>query len=311
MDAKVRQGLGLAFVAVFLWSFTVPATKVAVQGFDPFLTAMGRPVIAAALAIPLLLIRRVGFPPRHLWWPILVTAGGAVFGWPILLALALQTTTAAHAAVIAAFMPLSTAVFAVLWARERVSRVFWVAAGVGTMALVAFALSRGGIEGGNLQADLLVVGAVLLSSLCYVQGAMVTRQMPGWQVISWVVVFSLPIALPATLFLWWTTHTSYNTTGTEWGAMLVLGLSSMYVGFFAWYRGLHLAGVAYGSQVQQLQALLTLGWSAWFLSEPVTWWTVGAACIVISAVAWAQWTRTRTAQVLEPLASTTNARSTN
>jgi len=293
VNARVRQGLGLAFIAVFLWSFTVPATKVAVQGFDPVLTAMARPVIAAAVAIPLLGLRRVPFPPRHLWRPILITMFGAVFGWPILLALALQSTTSAHAAVIAAFMPLSTAIFAVLLARERVSGAFWVAACVGTVALVAFALTRGGLAGGSLLADLLVVGAVLLSSLCYVQGAMVTREMPGWQVISWVVVFSLPVALPATVILWWTTHGSFETTGTEWGALLVLGLSSMYIGFFAWYRGLHLAGVAYGGQVQQLQALLTLGWSAWFLGEPVTWLTVGAACVVIAAVAWAQWTRTQ------------------
>jgi len=300
MDARVRQGLGFAFIAVFVWSFTVPATKVAVQGFDPYLTGMGRAVIAGAVAVPLLLIRRVPFPPRHLWRPILFTMTGAVFGWPILLALALQYTTAAHAAVIAAFMPLSTAIFAVLIAREQVSRTFWIAASVGTLALVGFALTRGGLEGGSLTADLLVVGAVLLSSLCYVQGAMVTRVMPGWQVISWVVVFSLPITLPASVVLWWSTHDSYAPTGIEWGAMLVLGLSSMYFGFFAWYRGLHLAGVAYGGQVQQLQALLSLGWSAWFLGEPVTWLTVGAACIVIAAVAWAQWTRTRTAQDHSP-----------
>ena len=293
MDAQVRQGLGFALIAVFLWSFTVPATKIAVQGFDPFLTSAGRAVIAAMVAVPLLLVRKVPFPPRHLWRPILFTMTGAVFGWPILLALALQYTTAAHAAVIAAFMPLSTAIFAVLIARERVSRTFWVAASIGTLALVGFALTRGGLEGGSVLADLLVVGAVLLSSLCYVQGAMVTRVMPGWQVISWVVVFSLPITLPASVVLWWATHDSYAPTGIEWGAMLVLGLSSMYFGFFAWYRGLHLAGVAYGGQVQQLQALLTLGWSAWFLGEPVTWLTVGSACIVIAAVAWAQWTRTR------------------
>lgn len=293
MDARIRQGLGFAFIAVFVWSFTVPATKVAVQGFDPLLTGMGRAVIAASVAIPLLLVRRVPFPPRHLWRPILFTMTGAVFGWPILLALALQFTTAAHAAVIAAFMPLSTAIFAVLIAREQVSRTFWVAATIGTLALVAFALTRGGLQGGSLLADLLVVGAVLLSSLCYVQGAMVTKVMPGWQVISWVVVFSLPVTLPASVVLWWATHDAYAPTGIEWGAMLVLGLSSMYFGFFAWYRGLHLAGVAYGGQVQQLQALLTLGWSAWLLGEPVTWLTVGAACVVIAAVAWAQWTRFR------------------
>ena len=62
----------------------------------------------------------------------------------------------------------------------------------------------------------------------------------------------------------------------------------MYLGFFAWYRGLALAGIARGGQVQQLQALLTLGWSALLLGERVTRVTVLAAVAVIVCVVWAQ-----------------------
>lgn len=291
MDARVREGLLWAFLGVVLFSFSVPLTKVAVGGFDPFVTATGRAVIASVLAVTLLSIRRVPFPPRRLWKPILITMLGAVFGWPILLAIALQSTTSAHTAVIAAFMPMTTAIFAVLFTHERVSNSFWVAVAVGTAALVAFSLSRGGLEGGSLYADLLIIGAVVSSSLCYVQGAAVTREMPGWQVISWVVVFSLPVTLPATVILWWLTRDEYVTTPVEWGALIGLGVSSMYLGFFAWYRGLAMAGVAHGGQVQQLQALLTLAWSALLLGEMVTWGTLVAALVVVIAVAWAQRSR--------------------
>lgn len=291
MDARVREGLLWAFLGVVLFSFSVPLTKVAVGGFDPFVTATGRAVIASVLAVILLSIRRVPFPPRRLWKPILITMLGAVFGWPILLAIALQSTTSAHTAVIAAFMPMTTAIFAVLFTHERVSNSFWVAVAVGTAALVAFSLSRGGLEGGSLYADLLIIGAVVSSSLCYVQGAAVTREMPGWQVISWVVVFSLPVTLPATVILWWLTRDEYVTTPVEWGALIGLGVSSMYLGFFAWYRGLAMAGVAHGGQVQQLQALLTLAWSALLLGEVVTWGTLVAALVVVIAVAWAQRSR--------------------
>jgi drug/metabolite transporter (DMT)-like permease len=68
----------------------------------------------------------------------------------------------------------------------------------------------------------------------------------------------------------------------------------MYVGFFAWYRGLALAGIAYGGQVQQAQALLTLLWSALLLGEQVTLATVLAALVVIASVVWAQRGRTPT-----------------
>ena len=275
-----------------MFSFSVPLTKEAIGGFDPFLTATGRAVIAGLLAAVLLGIRRVRVPARRHWLPLFFTMLGAVFGWPILLALALRHTTSAHAAVIAAFMPLTTAVIAVLRAHERVSWQFWAAASAGTAALVAFALSQGGASGGNVEADLLIVGAVVSSAWCYVLGASVTQELPGWQVISWVVVLALPLTIPASLVLWVETSSYHHPGAGAWTSLVMLGVSSMYVGFFAWYRGLALAGIAHGGQVQQLQALLTLGWSALLLGERITATTVLAALAVILAVVWSQRGRT-------------------
>ncbi len=149
---------------------------------------------------------------------------------------------------------------------------------------MVFALSRGGADGADLTADLLVVGAVLAPSWCYVEGAAVSREMPGWQVISWLVVQALPVPVPWLLALWFTARTAYDPTAVEWFALIGLGVSSMYLGFFAWYRGLALAGIARGGQVQQLQAPLTLVWSAWWLGETVTVGTVVAALAVIGCV---------------------------
>ncbi len=293
MDRVHRTGLAWALLGVLLFSFSLPLTKVAVGGFDPYFTAMGRAVIAGALAVTLLGIARVPWPAREHLKPLLFTMLGAVFGWPILLALALERTTSAHAAVIAAFMPLTTALFAVLRTHERVPRQFWLAAGGGTIALVVFALAQGGAQGGDAVADLLIVGAVLSSSWCYVEGAAITKVMPGWQVISWVVVLALPVTVPLSLVLWWSTSAEYDTTSGEWAALILLGVSSMYLGFFAWYRGLSLAGAAYGGQVQQLQALLTLLWSALLLGEQVTPLTVATAVVVVVCVGWAQRSRSQ------------------
>lgn len=281
-----------------MFSFSVPLTKVAVGGFSPFLTATGRAVIAGVIAAAVLVGRGVPFPSRSHLGPLVFTLLGAVFGWPILVALALQRTTSAHVAVIAAFMPLTTALIAVLRTHERVSWQFWAAACAGTAALVAFAASRGGAGEADLAADLLIVGAVIASSWCYVEGASVTRTMPGWQVISWVVVLALPVTIPATVVLALTTHGAHHPTAGAWTSLVLLGISSMYLGFFAWYRGLALAGIARGGQVQQLQPLMTLVWSALLLGERVTTATVLAALAVIAAVVWSQ--RGRTPMVAVP-----------
>lgn len=291
MDRNLRVGLALALLGVFFFSLSLPMTKLALDGFNAYFTAFGRAVVAGMLAIAILVIRRVPFPDRSLWRGIWYTVAGAVVGWPVLVALALERTTSAHTAVIASFMPLCTAVLAVWRNKERVSTQFWFAASTGTAALVLFSLSRGGAEGADFTADLLMVGAVFASSWCYVEGANLTKVMPGWQVISWVVVFALPITIPASLLVHVLLPRPDAIPLHAWGGFLFISVFSMYFGFFAWYRGLSQAGVAKGSQMQQLQALMTLGWSALLLGEVVGWTTVVAALAVVASVVWAQASR--------------------
>ena len=295
---RSTAGLLLALLGVLGFSFSLPWTVWALEGFDPFLTATGRAVIAGVVAGVILLVRRVPLPDRALIRPLLYTMAGAVFGWPILIALALQRTTAAHAAVIAAVMPLVTAVIAVLRTHEKVARQFWYAAAAGTAALIVFALLRGGGTGGDPWADVLIAGAVVASSWCYVEGATLTKAMPGWQVISWVVVLALPLTVP--LSGWFILRGGVTTPVTvhAWIGLVMLGLVSMYFAFFAWYQGLAMAGVARGAQTQQLQAPLTLLWSALLLGETITLATIAAALAVVACVAWA--VRVRTPTVIAP-----------
>lgn len=291
LDRTVRVGLAWALLGVFLWSFSLPLTKVAVEGFDAVTVAAGRGVIAGLLAVPVLLLTHCKLPPRHLWGPLAWTALGAMLGWPLFLALALQFTTSAHAAVITAVLPLATAVLAVSFGGERVTRAFWWAAGLGTSTLIVYSAARGGLTDGGWIPDLLLIAGVLGASWSYVQGAAASRELPGWEVISWVSALTLPFTVPIAVISWWATAGTHQTTGASWTALILLGVSSAYLGFFAWFRGLAMAGTVYGGQVQQLQSLLALVWSALLLGESVTWGTVLAASIVILAVAWAQASR--------------------
>jgi drug/metabolite transporter (DMT)-like permease len=291
LTQKEVRGLLFALLGVFLFSLSIPMTKWALESFDPFFTATSRPVIACTVAIPLMLIRKVPRFPRSHFRALLFTTIGGALGWPILVALALQRTTSAHVAVIAAIMPLVTAIMAVIRTDTRVSWQFWAASLCGTTLLIIFALTRGGGSGGSISADILTTAAVCASSYCYVEGAELTKIMPGWQVISWVVVLALPICIPASLIIFAKTHGQHPMTVHGISGLLVIGLSSMYLGFFAWYRGLRDAGTAHGSQVQQLQAIMTLGWSALMLGEKVTLEMLLIALGVIGSVLWALVTR--------------------
>jgi drug/metabolite transporter (DMT)-like permease len=97
--------------------------------------------------------------------------------------------------------------------------------------------------------------------------------------------------VPASVLLWSAGPTPAPTP-TQWAALIMLGVSSMYLAFFAWYHGLAVAGIARAGQTQQLQPLLTMLWAALFLGETVTAATLLAALVVIGCVAWAQRSRT-------------------
>jgi drug/metabolite transporter (DMT)-like permease len=287
LTSKQKSGFGFAFLGVFLFSASLPLTKLALEGYDPLFTAFARPIIAAIIAIPLMVRAKALSLPRFLWRPMVYTTLGAVFGWPIFIALALQRSTSAHVAVIAAVMPLVTALIAVVKHRKRPGTGFWIASTLGTVLLVLFALSRGGAKGENGVADLLTIVAVFASAYCYVEGAGLTAYMPGWQVISWIVIIGTPLSLVGAMTVFVHTHQNYAFHWNAFFSLLGIGLSSMYLGFFAWYRGLKDLGVAHGSQVQQLQAIMTLGWSALLLHERVSLSTVLAAVGIVLCVLWA------------------------
>ena len=128
-------------------------THWALESYSPLFTATARAVIAGALAA---IVLKIGgetlIPPGHIK-EFIYTALGAVFGWPILIALALMKTQTAPVAVIASIMPLVTAVFAVTMGHETVPRQFWYASILGSAILLVFTSTRSSFDMGDLVAD--------------------------------------------------------------------------------------------------------------------------------------------------------------
>jgi drug/metabolite transporter (DMT)-like permease len=75
-------------------------------------------------------------------------------------------------------------------------------------------------------------------------------------------------------------------TPLQWAAFAYLGVVSMFLGFFAWYRGLAAGPMAQVSQVQLVQPVLTICWAGVLLGEHLTWTTViGGFAVILCAAA--------------------------
>lgn len=284
-------GVTLGALGVLGFSFSLPATRLAVAGLDPWFVAFGRALVAGILAIGYLALSRAPLPSVTQVRRLVIVALGIVIGFPLFTSLALTTQTSAHGAVVIAVLPMSTAIWAVARASERPPVAFWLSSGAGLLAVLAFVATGGGFSGSLGLADVYLLVAVVLCGLGYAEGGALSRELGGARTVCWALVVSLPVTIPVSLY----TADFSRATGVVWLSFAYVALISMFLGFFAWYAGLAAGGVAKIGQIQLAQPVLTLMWSALVLSEPVGWPALATAAIVLVCVVLTQRSRvTRT-----------------
>lgn len=287
-----RRGLLLGLLGVAIFALSIPFTRLAGGSVEdpqlpPAFVAMGRAAAAGLLAGVYLLLTGAPRPRGGQWGLLGVTALGVVFGWPLFLGWAVRHVEAVHASVVSGILPLATAVLAALWGRHRPSLRFWLCAVTGCALVVAFAAVQGGAGQGRQGfeprlrwADGLLLLAVLSGALGYVAGARLAGGMRPQQVISWVLVLSLPLTLPAALATWPTVPVRAGA----WWSLGYLAIFSMWLGFFAWYRALAIGGAMRVSQVQLVQPFLSMLFAVPLLGERLDATSVLFALAVIATV---------------------------
>ena len=275
-------------LGVLAFSFTLPATRLAVADLDETVVGLGRAVAAAALAAVLLAGRRERLPAARHVPRLAIVALGVVIGFPLFTSLALASVPAAHGAVIVGLIPAATAAMAVLRAHERPSARFWLAVAGGVLAVLAFAATQGA---GRPQAgDLLILLAVALGALGYAEGGALAREIGGWRVICWALVLAVPFLAPVVALK--AAQSGLHGGAEAWLGFAYVSVFSMFLGFFAWYRGLARGGVARIGQLQLAQPVLTLLWSAMILGEHFGAGTIAAALCVLACAGITQSVRT-------------------
>jgi drug/metabolite transporter (DMT)-like permease len=285
MNSRESQGMLLGLVGVLIFSLTLPMTRIVVEEFHPLLNGLGRALAAAVPAGALLFARRERLPNRAQLKGLFVVALGVIVAFPVFSAWALKTVPSSHGALVVGLQPLFVALYAAWLSHERPSRAFWGSAAAGSALVVAFALNAGG---GSLQAgDALMLLAVAIGALGYAEGARLAREMGGWQVICWALVVAAPFLIVPVGWLAWKQHLHHPgpVALKTWLAFGYVSLFSQFIGFFAWYAGLAMGGIARVGQVQLLQIFFTMAFAALFFGEsvaPSTW--IFAAAVIATVL---------------------------
>ncbi|MCY9670715.1 DMT family transporter [Paenibacillus alginolyticus] len=264
---KTTSGWINGFLGVLIFSGSLPATRLAVMDFDPLFLTVCRAAIAGVLAGVLLLIFRQQRPVRSDIVPLLLVALCVVVGFPLLTALALQSVTSAHAIIYIGLLPLSTAIFGVLRGGERPRPTFWILSALGSSLVAGFALTQGATS--SPVGDSLMLASIIVCGYGYAEGARLSRRLGGWQVISWVLVLSLPAM--SLLSFYYRPVSWAGISGPALWSLAYVSLFSMLIGFVFWYRGLAQGGIAAVGQLQLLQPFFGLLLSAFVLQESIGW----------------------------------------
>lgn len=257
------KGMLLGAIGVAVFSLTLPFTRIAVAELHPAFVAFGRALVAGLCSLLMLWHLKAPRPTRQQLRALLITALGVVVGFPLFSSIAMQQVPASHGAVVLGVLPLATALFGALRFGERPSVGFWIAALAGSAIVVGFSLREGG--GSFQMADLALFAAVLAAAMGYAEGGRLAQSMGGQQVIGWALVLALPVMLPLTLWLAW--HYGVQASARAWGGFAYVSLFSMFIGFFFWYKGLALGGIARVGQVQLLQPFMSLLGAAVLVGE--------------------------------------------
>ena len=281
---NARKGLWLGVLGVAIFALSIPMTRLASgSAVDPQLpavfVAIGRAAVAGLLAAAYLAAVRAPLPQRRHWGALVATAAGVVFGWPLFLGWAVLHVDAIHASVVTGVLPLATAAIGALWLRQRPSIGFWACALGGALLVAAFAAWKGGAR--LTPADGLLLLAVISAAAGYVSGARLSSDIAPQQVISWVLVISLPLTIPIALATW----PAQPVRASAWLGFGYVALFSMWLGFFAWYRALAIGGTVRVSQVQLLQPFASMLFAVPILGESLDAATVAFALAVMATVA--------------------------
>ena len=280
------RGLWLGLLGVAIFALTLPMTRLAVGTPDaPMMSgvfiALGRAVVAGALSALFLLATRAPMPSKSQWKQLALVAAGVVFGFPLCTSIAMRHVEAVHASVIVGVLPLATAAVGAWLHSQRPSFGFWICAATGTALVITFAIIKSGATGLTISpADALLLLAMACAAVGYGYGAKLSHTMRAEHVICWALVLSLPLTAPLAALEW--PQTAIKPVA--WWAFGYVAVFSMWLGFFAWYRGLALGGTVRVSQVQLVQPFLSMLFAVPLLGETLDALTIGFGLAVIAVV---------------------------
>jgi drug/metabolite transporter (DMT)-like permease len=246
----------LVNLATLIWASNISLGRLLRNDITPSILGAARFTVAAVIFLALwlksqqsLLTRRpvsqlLSFQQKNLaWiWPLGMALSG-VFGFTILLYLALRYTTASHAALINAVSPLVTALLAALFLKERftltlVGGSFISLLGVGLV--IGITPGESGAASRTLLGDLLCVLAAIIWGMYSIFSRLATRKSSSLQATAASIWMALPLLYISALAEWQASPPKLTLPVVL--AVIYIGIFPSVIAYLAWNEGVRRVG---------------------------------------------------------------------
>ena len=274
------KGMLIGFVGISIFSLTLPFTQMAVNEMSPFFVAFARASIAGICALILLIFTKSKFPNKIQIRRLIIIVIGVIYGFPIFTSIAMKTLPSSHSGIVLGILPLAMSLFAAIKYKEKPSSSFWIISIFGTFIVVSYTFIDN--NGSLMIEDLWLLFAILFAAIGYSEGGTLAKEMGSIGVISWALVISLPINLFASYLFYEINYSSISFQAII--SLTYVGLFSMFIGFFFWYKGIAIGGISRVGQVQLIQPFLTIVGAYFLTNEKITTLNILFAFMVLIVI---------------------------
>lgn len=271
-------------ISVTFWGFSFSAIKICLTQLTPVEMISGRFIMASLTLFLILKAKKIPLG-IHTMRVRLSLAAFMVFLHFWIMAVGMKETTATNTAWILAFAPMSVALLAWVYLKERFSWLGWTGLIVATIGLVAmvfngdlvnltFVKSRG---------DLIVFTSCFSWAIYTILTRELMAQLSPMAATFWMVTVAGAIFVPYTLI----------TSGIgvyaalefrTWIALIFLGVFCLAIAFWLWSEGLKRLSATKVGVVLYIEPLVAT-YAAWLiLDEQITLWIIGGGLLIMAGV---------------------------
>jgi len=275
-----------ALGAVIIFGGSAVATKVAVSAISALDVSIMRTIIGGLVAIPLAFMLRIRLPqttPQK--WLLLLSGFCGFIAFPLLFTIGVSLTTANHATMILAILPVLTGAIAMAWDRQRPGSTWWLGCMLAFGGEILLIYEPGADSArASIAGDLLVSVSTLFASLGYVAGARLQRS--GYSArgttfwgVGLFALLLLPLA-PLVVDI----EGLQNAGSYAWSGLIYQAIGVTIVAYILWYWALGTGGIARVGLFQFLQPVsgVILAWLV--LSEQLSFIFLVASTVIMLGV---------------------------